>query len=260
MKYGKKVAAVMFVVAILLSMSVWAQTKDNNTALNFTGTVWVSKVGSPITLTFTSETDGKYTNSSGKKGTFSCKADTITFVGKVFAGSYKYTVSGNTLTVKQLYLNTDFLFKKKETKKEATGKKEPKSDNRKRKTLVERIEFTVTPAIGLSATASSLKPLLGETSSIKALAAQFNIGLQGTMIGLPVAQKADWMDNFTSILNMDLGVGGKITLKDNNDDTTKAPVSGGVLFQMSLLAGYKFTMMEKFHLTPAIGLVMRLRE
>ena len=247
MKYGKKVAAVLFVVAILSSMSVWAQAKAGKAASNLTGTKWVAKIGGvSTTLTFTSANEGTCVSIVGR-GTFSCTANKITLTPP-FPGTYEYTVSGDTLTIKKLYLNTaDIQFDKKKT-----AEKEAKSDSEKRKTLVEGVEFTVTPAIGLSATASSLKPLWG-TSSIKASAAQFNIGLQGTMIGLPVAQKADWMDNFTSILNMDMGVGGKITLKDN-DDTTRAPVSGGVLFQMSLLAGYKFTMMEKFHLTPAIGL------
>lgn len=115
------------------------------------------------------------------------------------------------------------------------------------------VEFTVTPAIGLSATASSLQPLLGGTSSVTASAAQFNIGLQGTMIGLPLAQRAAWMDNFTSILNMDMGVGGKMTVKGDGFEMNGS-INGGLLFQMSLLAGYNFRLMEKLHLTPAIGL------
>lgn len=111
MKLWKKVAAVLFIVAMLLSTSVWAQAKDNNTPLNFTGSVWVSKVGSLITLTFTSETDGEYTYFSGK-GVFSCKADRITLIGTGFTGSYNYMISGNTLIIKRLYLNTDILFTK----------------------------------------------------------------------------------------------------------------------------------------------------
>lgn len=255
MKYGKKVAAVLFVVAILSSMSMWAQAKDNNTALNFTGTVWVSKVGSPITLTFTSETDGKYTHSSGK-GTFSCKADTITLVGTGFAGSYKYTVSGNTLTVKQLYLNTDFLFNKKEAKKEAAGEKEAKSDSEKRKTLPNGARLTATPAIGLSV--SALAGGSGQTSAV-----QFDMGIQTTMIGFPIENKnfawlndpkyAKVMRNFTTIVNMDLAVGGQIMAKDK-DVSLNAPIKSGALFQLHILAGYKLEPVHNLYITPALGM------
>ncbi|WP_428770314.1 hypothetical protein V1L52_00380 [Treponema sp. HNW] len=85
--------------------------KGGGAALSLTGTVWQANIAyNPMILTFTSENSGTY-GFSGGSGTFSCTADTITLTGTM-TGSYNYTISGNTLTIKRLYLNTDISFTK----------------------------------------------------------------------------------------------------------------------------------------------------
>ena len=60
------------------------------------------------------------------------------------------------------------------------------------------------------------------------------------------------MRNFTTILNMDLAVGGQITLK-NDGNSDNVPVKEGALFQSDLLAGYKFEPVRNLYITPAVG-------
>lgn len=130
----------------------------------------------------------------------------------------------------------------------AAGKNEAEAAGGKR-ILPHGAELTVTPAIGLSVTGAPLKDLFGY--SVQASAGQFDMGVQATMIGLPIEQKDDWLNKLTLILNMDLAVGGQITVKGQSD---VIPVKSGALFQMHALAGYKLEPKQNLYITPGIGL------
>lgn len=97
---------------------------------------------------------------------------------------------------------------------------------------------TLTPAVGLSA-----------TSFNGARASQFDIGFHAALIGIPKVAKDSWLNNLTPIVNMDLGVGGKLSAGG-------VSISAGHLrvFQMSALCGYSFKPITNLYLTPAGGL------
>ena len=140
------------------------------------------------------------------------------------------------------------------------GKSGAQAAGGQRKTLIKGVELTATPAIGLSVTGAPLTTVSGG-GSVQASAAQFDIGAQVTLIGFLTktnawvneSKYAEMMRNFTAIFNVDLAVGGQLTLKaDGNSDN--APVKEGALFQIQALEGYKLEPKQNLYITPALGM------
>ena len=140
------------------------------------------------------------------------------------------------------------------------GKNDAKAAGGQRKTLIKGVELTATPAIGLSVTGAPLTTVSGG-GSVQASAAQFDIGAQVTLIGFLTktnawvneSKYAEMMRNFTAIFNVDLAVGGQLTLKSDGG-SVDAPVKEGVLFQIQALEGYKLEPKQNLYITPALGM------
>ena len=112
---------------------------------------------------------------------------------------------------------------------------EAKKDAKKQdQAISDRLEFTLTPALGVS-------QVFGFSLT------QFDIGFHAAMLGLPNPAK-EWYRNLMYIVNIDLGIGGKLKIYPN-DKTDSA-----VLFRMSVLCGYSFKPVKNLYLTPAFGL------
>lgn len=78
---------------------------------------------------------------------------------------------------------------------------------------------------------------------------QFDLGFHAAMLGLPTPTKA-WHSKLTPMVNIDLGIGGKLKLRSNPNGKTDS----AVLFQMSVLCGYTFKPITNLYLTPAAGI------
>ena len=105
--------------------------------------------------------------------------------------------------------------------------------------------FTVTPAIGLSVT-SSTGNVFG--TSIRYSLIQFDMGVHAAMLGIPGVSKDSWLSNLTPMINIDLGIAGKLSSEGGSVKT------GGALFHMSALCGYTFKPIKNLYITPAAGL------
>ena len=101
--------------------------------------------------------------------------------------------------------------------------------------------LTLTPGLGLSATAA---PSVVGTLSIT----QFDLGFHAAIIGIPKVAKDSWLNNLTPMVNIDLGMGGKLSFFGATMKTS------AFLFQMSALCGYTFKPVKNLYLTPAAGL------
>ena len=116
----------------------------------------------------------------------------------------------------------------------------------------DQLEFNMSPAIGLSATATP-KKIIKATASI----AQFDIGLNATMIGVPMVntQKQRWEvfgGKTTLMLNAEIGMGGKLKLKTEAGSASVKPEKA-VSFLMNALVGYTFEPLKNVYVIPAIG-------
>lgn len=245
----KRKMTVSVIISILIALACvqgFAQEKKAETAaasdINLAGSVWESDTGHGI-IRLSFEADGKGRQKSpGGSVEFTYTADTLTMTLSGKTSEYEYSINENKLIIKKyLYESVDVTFEKKERQTNNGGTQS---------SVVEGRKFTFTPAIGFSVLGASLNNALG---SINVSATQFNLGLQAAMIGLRMAQRADLKNNFTSILNMDMGIRGSSKI-EGTDGSLNGTVESGVLFQMSLLAGYKFEPKTNMYITPAAGM------
>ena len=118
-------------------------------------------------------------------------------------------------------------------------------ENEKSAQSADNLVLTFTPGLGLSTTAA---PSSFGTMSIT----QFDLGFHAAMLGIPKVAKDSWLNNLTPIVNIDLGIAGKLSVSGaERDKNTK---TSAVLFQMSALCGYTFKPITNLYLTPAAGL------
>ena len=118
-------------------------------------------------------------------------------------------------------------------------------ENEKSAQAADTLVLTFTPGLGLSATAA---PSSFGTMSIT----QFDLGFHAAMLGIPKVAKDSWLNNLTPMVNIDLGIAGKLSVSGaERDKNTK---TSAVLFQMSALCGYTFKPITNLYLTPAAGL------
>lgn len=115
--------------------------------------------------------------------------------------------------------------------------------NEKSAQSADTLVLTFTPGLGLSATAA--------TSGFGTISiTQFDLGFHAAMLGIPKVAQDSWLKNLTPMLNIDLGIAGKLSV--NGKSTPNAKTSA-VLFQMSALCGYTFQPVKNLFLTPAGG-------
>lgn len=116
--------------------------------------------------------------------------------------------------------------------------------NEKRAKSADNLVLTFTPGLGLSATSATSG--FGNISIT-----QFDLGFHAAMLGIPKVAKDSWLNNLTPMINIDLGMAGKLLIggESNKNEKTRA-----VLFQMSVLCGYTFKPITNLYLTPAVGL------
>lgn len=130
---------------------------------------------------------------------------------------------------------------------------EAKKDAKKQdETASEQLEFNMSPAIGLSATVFPEERLNATWST-----AQFDLGLNATMIGVPMVnvQTHKWEvfgKKTTLMINAEIGMGGKLTLKTEAGSASAKPEKT-VSFLMNALVGYTFEPLKNLYLIPAIG-------
>lgn len=137
--------------------------------------------------------------------------------------------------------------------------KDKKNTTVKGKSVRDQIELTLTPAIGFSA---SIMPRTGYISGLGEIkitysTAQFNLGFNATMIGFPYKRmfEHEWkvIKNLTTILNMDIGLSGKLSVKTENGSVSYKPKKA-LTFYFQALEGYTFKPVKNLYITPAIGL------
>ena len=119
--------------------------------------------------------------------------------------------------------------------------------NEKSAQSADNLVLTFTPGIGLSATAA---PSSFGTISIT----QFDLGFHAAMLGIPKVAKDSWLNNLTPMVNIDLGIGGKLSFPREDSNSDSKIKTTAVLFQMSALCGYTFKPVKNLYLTPAAGL------
>ena len=128
---------------------------------------------------------------------------------------------------------------------------EAKEDAKKQdKAASDQLEFNMSPAIGFSAAVYPEKKING-TLSI----AQFDLGLNATMIGIPWPTASGFGvrgKRTTLMLNAEIGMGGKLTLKTEAGSASAKPEKA-VSFLINALVGYTFEPFKDGYLVPAIG-------
>ena len=129
---------------------------------------------------------------------------------------------------------------------------EAKEDAKKQdKAASDQLEFNMSPAIGFSAAVYPEKKING-TLSI----AQFDLGLNATMIGIPWPTASGVVGvrgkRTTLMLNAEIGMGGKLTLKTEAGSASAKPKKA-VSFLINALVGYTFEPFKDGYLVPAIG-------
>lgn len=129
---------------------------------------------------------------------------------------------------------------------------EAKEDAKKQdKAASDQLEFNMSPAIGFSAAVYPKKEING-TLSI----AQFDLGLNATMIGIPWPTASGVIGvrgkRTTLMLNAEIGMGGKLTLKTEAGSASAKPKKA-VSFLINALVGYTFEPFKDGYLVPAIG-------
>ena len=129
---------------------------------------------------------------------------------------------------------------------------EAKEDAKKQdKAASDQLEFNMSPAIGFSAAVYPEKKING-TLSI----AQFDLGLNATMIGIPWPTASGFGvrgKRTTLMLDAEIGMGGKLTLKTEAGSASAKPKKA-VSFLINALVGYTFEPFKDGYLVPAIGL------
>lgn len=129
---------------------------------------------------------------------------------------------------------------------------EAKEDAKKQdKAASDQLEFNMSPAIGFSAAVYPEKKING-TLSI----AQFDLGLNATMIGIPWPTASGFGvrgKRTTLMLDAEIGMGGKLTLKTEAGSASAKPEKA-VSFLINALVGYTFEPFKDGYLVPAIGL------
>ena len=168
--------------------------------------------------------------------------------GLGFSGTYVYTIQDDMLILSQSG-KEKFKFKNANAPKKTQTKT---TDEKEENIASNRLEFTASPAIGLSATAHPKKEI-NATASI----AQFDIGLNATMIGVPMVntQKQRWEvfgGKTTLMLNAEIGMGGKLKLKTKEGSASAKPEKA-VSFLINTFVGYTFEPLKNVYLIPAIG-------
>ena len=121
------------------------------------------------------------------------------------------------------------------------------AEAKKKAKSADNLIFTLTPGLGLSATAA--------TSGVGTVSiAQFDLGFHAVMLGIPKVAKDSWLNNLTPMVNIDLGIGGKLSFPREDSNTDSKIKTTAVVFQMSALCGYTFKPVKNLYLTPAAGL------
>ena len=121
------------------------------------------------------------------------------------------------------------------------------AEAKKKAKSADNLIFTLTPGLGLSATAA--------TSGVGTVSiAQFDLGFHAAMLGIPKVAKDSWLNNLTPMVNIDLGIGGKLLFPGEGKNTDSKIKTSAFLFQMSALCGYTFKPVKNLYLTPAAGL------
>ena len=122
------------------------------------------------------------------------------------------------------------------------------AEAKKKVKSTDNLVFTLTPGLGLSATATA-------TSSFGNISMpQFDLGFHAAMLGIPKVAKGSWLNNLTPMVNIDLGIGGKLSFPGEDSNTDSKIKTTAVLFQMLALCGYTFKPVKNLYLTPAAGL------
>ena len=188
-------------------------------------------------------------------GTYKIGDDTLTIsdltnlpFGLGFSGTYVYTIQDDMLILSQSG-KEKFKFKNANAPKKTQTKT---TDEKEENIASNRLEFTASPAIGLSATAHPKKEI-NATASI----AQFDIGLNATMIGVPMVntQTHKWEvfgKKITLMINAEIGMGGKLTLKTEAGSASAKPEKAGS-FLINAFVGYTFEPLKNVYVIPAIG-------
>ena len=168
--------------------------------------------------------------------------------GLGFSGTYVYTIQDDMLILSQSG-KEKFKFKNANAPKKTQTKT---TDEKEENIASNRLEFTASPAIGLSATAHPKKEINATLST-----AQFDLGLNATMIGVPMvnAQTHKWEvfgKKITLMINAEIGMGGKLKLKTKEGSASAKPEKAGS-FLINAFVGYTFEPLKNVYLIPAIG-------
>ena len=137
------------------------------------------------------------------------------------------------VVVTVMYCNTLFAA---EAKKAVKKKDTAESD---------QLEFNMSPAIGLSAT---VYPEASHNATWST--AQFDLGLNATMIGIPWPTASGFGvrgKRTTLMLDAEIGMGGKLTLKTEAGSASAKPEKA-VSFLMNALVGYTFEPFKNVYL------------
>lgn len=133
---------------------------------------------------------------------------------------------------------------------------EVKKDAKKQDTAAsDQLEFNMSPAIGLSATVYSEKRINGTRINGTWSIAQFDLGLNATMIGIPWPTASGFGvrgKRTTLMINAEIGMDGKLTLKTEACSASIKPEKA-VSFLINTLVGYTFEPFKDGYLVPAIG-------
>ena len=119
----------------------------------------------------------------------------------------------------------------------------------------DQLEFNMSPAIGLSATVYPEKRINGTRINGTWSIAQFDLGLNATMIGIPWPTASGFGvrgKRTTLMINAEIGMGGKLTLKTEAGSASIKPEKA-VSFLINTLVGYTFEPFKDGYLVPAIG-------
>lgn len=115
----------------------------------------------------------------------------------------------------------------------------------------DQLEFNMSPAIGLSATVFPEKRINATTWST----AQFDLGLNATMIGIPWPTASGigvrWKRTVL-MLDAEIGMGGKLKLKTKEGTASTKPETARS-FLINTLVGYSFKPLKNVYVIPAIG-------
>ena len=114
----------------------------------------------------------------------------------------------------------------------------------------DQLEFNMSPAIGLSATVFPEKRLNATWST-----AQFDLGLNATMIGVPWLTNSGWKivgQRTTLMLNVEIGMGGNLKSKTEAGSVSTKPEKARS-FLINTLVGYPFKPLKDVYIIPAIG-------